>query len=371
MSGVAVAETEPGAGSPKGNPVRRIVVIVAWVVAGAAFANLVGWDIRGWFESVWDTLTGISREYVVAGILLMTLKTTATAYAWYSILRYAYPGEVAFRIVLAAYATCVALNNILPANLGTIVMFMMLTTVIASATFAGMIGGFIVQKIFFTLAAIFVYLYLFLSVPGSFDISFSWVHENPWATVALVVGIAVGVAVLIRLFWPKVVKWWQQARDGGEILAHPRAYFGRVFLPEFIAWSAGLCITAVFMGAYDIPVTFHSVMSVTGSNSISNTVALTPGGAGVNQAFNVAALKDVTDSETATAFSLAQQLISTAWSILFAFLMLIWVFGYAGGKTLVSDSYEGAKVKVAEQKAAREAAKAAKEAGQSTNPQGA
>jgi hypothetical protein len=51
--------------------------------------------------------------------------------------------------------------------------------------------------------------------------------------------------------------------------------------------------------------------------------------------------------------------------------MLVWVFGYAGGKTLVSDSYEGAKIKVAEQKAAREAAKAAKEAGQSTNPQGA
>jgi uncharacterized membrane protein YbhN (UPF0104 family) len=308
---------------------------------------------------------------VVAGILLMTLKTTATAYAWYTILRYAYPGEVAFRIVLAAYATCVALNNILPANLGTIVMFMMLTTVIASATFAGMFGGFLVQKIFFTVAAIFVYLYLFLSVPGSFDISFSWVHENPWATVALVVGIAVGVALLIRIFWPKVVKWWQQAKDGGEVLAHPKAYFGRVFLPEFIAWTAGLCITAVFMAAYDIPVTFHSVMSVTGSNSISNSVALTPGGAGVNQAFNVAALKNVTDSETATAFSLAQQLISTAWSILFAFLLLIWVFGYAGGKTLVSDSYEGAKLKVAEQKAAREAAKAAEEAANSTSPQSA
>ena len=32
-------------------------------------------------------------------------------------------------------------------------------------------------------------------------------------------------------------------------------------------------------------------MSVVGSNSISNTVAMTPGGAGVNQAFNAAALK--------------------------------------------------------------------------------
>jgi uncharacterized membrane protein YbhN (UPF0104 family) len=288
----------------------------------------------------------------------MTLKTTATAYAWYAILRYAYPGEVQFRIVLAAYATCVALNNVLPANLGTIVMFIMLTTVITSATFAGMIGGFLVQKIFFTIAGTFVYLYLFLSVPGSFDISFSWVHENPWATVVLVVGVALGITLLVRHFWPKVQRWWEQARDGGQILAHPSAYFGRVFLPEFVAWAAGLCITGVFLAAYEIPVTFHTIMSVTGSNSISNTVALTPGGAGVNQAFNVAALKDVADSQTATAFSLAQQLVSTAWSIIVAVVLLIWVFGWAGGKALVSESYEGAKIKVAEKKAAHEATSA-------------
>jgi uncharacterized membrane protein YbhN (UPF0104 family) len=256
----------------------------------------------------------------------------------------------------------VALNNLLPANLGTIVMFVMLTTVIASATFAGMIGGFVIQKIFFTVAACFVYLYLFLSVSGSFDISFSWIHENPWATAALVVGAGVGIAVLVRTFYARVRRWWSQARGGGQILAHPRAYFGRVFLPEFVAWTAGLCITAVFLAAYDIPVTFHTVMGVTGSNSISNTVSLTPGGAGVNQAFNVAALKDVADSHTATAYSASQQLISTAWSILVAVVLLVWVFGWAGGRSLVEESYEGAKAKVAEQKAAREAAKAAEEA---------
>jgi hypothetical protein len=38
------------------------------------------------------------------------------------------------------------------------------------------------------------------------------------------------------------------------------------------------------------------------------------------------------------------------------------VFGWAGGRSLVEESYEGAKAKVAEQKAAREAAKAAEEA---------
>jgi len=348
---MAIAEPAPR------STVRRVAVIVGWTIAVAAFANLVGWDIRGWCEGLWDTITAISAKYVVAGVILMTVKTTATAYAWYWILKFAYPGEVQFRVVFAAYATCVALNNLLPANLGTIVMFVMLTTVIASATFAGMIGGFLVQKIFFTVAAIFVYVYLFLSVPGSFDISFSWIKENPWATATLVIGAGIGIAALTRIFWPKVVKWWEQAKDGGQILAHPRAYFGHVFLPELIAWTAGLCITGVFLAAYGIPVTFHTIMSVTGSNSISNSVSLTPGGAGVNQAFNVAALSDVASSQTATAYSVAQQLISTAWSIVMAFGLLVWVFGWAGGKTLVSESYSTARIKVAEQKAAREAAK--------------
>jgi uncharacterized membrane protein YbhN (UPF0104 family) len=350
-------------GTGQAHPIRRIMFIAACVVAAGAFAVLLGWDIRGWFERLWDTITTISAEYIVAGVVAETVKTTATAYAWYAILVYAYPREVRWRQVWAAYAACVALNFILPANLGTIVMFIMLTTVIASATFAGMIGGFLVQKIFFTLAAIFVWLYLFFTVPGSFDISFEFIKDNPWALVALLLAGAYLIFIAIHSSWPKVRKWWGQAKDGGQILAHPGAYFGRVFLPEFVAWVAGLVVVGVFMAAYSIPVTFHSVMSVTGSNSISNTVAVTPGGAGVNQTFNAAALRDVTDSATATAYSLAQQIVMTAWSILFALVLMVWVFGWGGGKALLESSYAEAKRRAEEQKAARAAKKASAQAG--------
>jgi uncharacterized membrane protein YbhN (UPF0104 family) len=360
VSDVATTSSS-GTLEPKpGHPVRRILIIVGAVFCGAAFASLVGWDIRGWFSDLWDTLTSISFQYILAAVIAMIVQTTATAFSWFSILRYAYPGEVRWMPVFAAYAACVAMNNILPANLGTIVMFVMLTTVIASATFAGMLGGFMVQKIFFVLAGAFVYLYLFLSVPGSFDIDFSWIKEHPWTVVILLVSATAVIVLMVRQFWPKVVKWWEQAKEGGQILGRPGAYFGRVFFPEFVAWVASLCVVAIFLAAYAIPVTFHTVMSVVGSNSISNTVAVTPGGAGVNQAFNAAALSDVTTSQTATAYSIAQQLISTAWSILFALVLMIWVFGWGGGKNLVQQSYEEAKKKAAEQKAKKAAADAAK-----------
>src|SRR5262249_1021460 len=82
----------------------------------------------------------------------------------------------------------VALNGILPANIGTLAMLLMFTAIIAGATFAAILGAMAVQKIFFTLAGTFVYLYLFLTVDGSFDIKFEFVHTHPWATAVLLGG---------------------------------------------------------------------------------------------------------------------------------------------------------------------------------------
>ena len=101
-------------------------------------------------------------------------------------------------------------------------------------------------------------------------------------------------------------------------------------------------------------------MCVIGGNSLANTVSATPGGVGVNQAVNVVALDSVTDSATATAYSLGQQLTVTAWNILFGVAVVVWGFGWSGGRTLIEQSYADAKVKVAEQKAQREAKKAEK-----------
>jgi hypothetical protein len=98
-------------------------------------------------------------------------------------------------------------------------------------------------------------------------------------------------------------------------------------------------------------------MAVTGGNSIANVTSVTPGGAGVQQAFNVTSLKGVTDSTTATAYSTAQQLVTTAWDIQFGIVTLVWAFGWRRGRSLVEESYAQAKAKEAEQRAARRARK--------------
>jgi uncharacterized membrane protein YbhN (UPF0104 family) len=360
---MTVSQTQAAAEpAPSGHVnLRRLLIWAVLIVVIGAAADLLGWDIRDWFSNLWDTITEISAAYLVAAIALKTVQTTLTAFAWYSILRYAYP-TTSFRVVLACYATSVALNGFLPANIGTFVMLLMFTTIIAGATFSGVLGAYVVEKIFFTLSGAFTYLYLFLSVGGSFDIKFSFVHERPWATAILLLGGVFLIYLLVRAFWPRVVHWWDDAKEGGGILSEPRKYFVRVFCPSLIAWIASLGVMAVFLAAYKIPVSFDTLMRIAGGNSIANVTSVTPGGAGVNQAFNVASLKGVTDATTATAYSVAQQLVTTAWNILFAILLVVWVFGWTGGKDLVSSSYVDAKTKAAEQKAARAERKEAKRA---------
>ena len=353
---------------PFGDPSRRrrLVKVVSWLV-GVALAvfvlQLLGIDVRGWISSLWDALSDIAIGYLVAGLALQTVQTTLTALGWYFILRAGYPNSPpTYLQVLGAYAAGIALNGFLPANIGTLVMLLMFVAIIPHATFPGVLGGMVVQKIFFTLAGTFVYLYLFLSVPGSFDLQLGLLSDHPvLMTIVLVGGVAL-LVLLGRIFWRKLQGLWEKAKEGGAILARPRDYLTRVALPSLVAWLAKLGVIGVFLAAYGIPVTFHTIMSVAGGNSLANTVSATPGGVGVNQAVNVASLNDVTDTATATAYSVGQQLAVTAWNVAFAIAVVVWAFGWSGGKALVRQSYTDAKVKAAEQKAQRAARKAEREA---------
>jgi uncharacterized membrane protein YbhN (UPF0104 family) len=342
---------------------RRLTKVLVWLVGIAvviAVLDLLGVDVRGWISQFWDALSDVAIQYIVAGLVLQTVQTTLTALAWLFILRAGYPrAEIPYRSILAAYAAGVAMNGFLPANIGTFASLLMYTALIAGATFPGVLGAMVVQKIFFTIAGTAVYLYLFLSVPGSFSLQLGSVADNPVAWGVIIVGGILLLVLVVRVFWKKLQGLWDKAKEGGAILATPRAYFVRVVLPSFGAWCAKLGVIAVFLAAYSIPVTFHTVMTVAGGNSLANTVSATPGGVGINQAINTASLSDVTSPATAAAYSTGQQLIVTAFNVVFGVVLVVWAFGWSGGRALVEGSYADAKQKVAEQKADRAAKKEA------------
>ncbi len=211
--------------------------------------------------------------------------------------------------MLASYAAGVALNNFLPANIGTFVTLLMYVAVVRGATFPGILAGYLVQKIFYLIIGTLIYLYLFIEVAGSFDFQFG----NEWDAISghpvLVLGIVVGgiflLTILARVFWRWLKGMWAKAKQGAAILGDLPAYLKWVLLPQIGGYVAKVGVIIVFLAAYSIPVTFGSVMSVLGSNQLANLLSLTPGGIGVNQAFNAFALESYTDSTTATAYSIS------------------------------------------------------------------
>jgi uncharacterized membrane protein YbhN (UPF0104 family) len=323
--------------------------------------HVLGVDVWGWLEQLWDTVKEISIGYIILGCIFQGAQTCLTALGWYGILRYAYPGGVTYMPVLASYAAGVALNNFLPANIGTFVTLLMYVAVVRGATFPGILAGYLVQKIFYLIVGTLIYIYLFWAVAGSFDFQFG----NEWDAVSghplLITGIVLGGAFLLvllaRIFWHWVKSLWEKAKQGAAILGDLRAYTKWVLLPQMGGYVAKVLVIIVFLAAYSVPVTFGSVMSVLGSNQLANLLSLTPGGIGVNQAFNAFALESYTSSTTATAYSLGQQLVTTAFNVGFAVVLMCIVFGWSGGSALVRSSYSDAKVKAAEMKEGRKEGK--------------
>jgi uncharacterized membrane protein YbhN (UPF0104 family) len=358
------------AGAREPSRPKRIVKVLGWLVAVALLwfvLDLLGVDVTGWISDLWDQIKEIwntSPWYIVSALVFQSGQTLFAGLSYYGILKAAYKEEVQFWPIATAYAVGVAMNGFLPANIGTFVTLFMFVAIIPSCTLAGAISAYIVQKIFFTLAGTFVYLYMFLSVPGSFDVSFGNLTAHPVLTLAVVAGCGVGIVAAVRALRHRLAGVWENAKEGGVILSTPKRYVTRAFLPSLSSWLCKLAVTGIFLAAFAIPVTFESIIWVVGSGSLANVASFTPGAVGVTQATNALALKTCCDVQNSVAidYSTAQQLIVTAWNQLLAVVLLLWVFGWTGGKQLVGTSYADAKTKVAETKEERRQKKEAKRA---------
>lgn len=339
----------------------RIVVWLAGVALVLLALDVLGVPVGDWIRELFRQVRAVPAGTIVAGVVLDSVQTVFAAVTWLTILRAAFPeATVPFRPVLAAYAAGVALNGFLPANIGSLVMMLMFVTLIAGATFAAVFSGFVVQKIPFTVLSVLMYVYLFATVPGSLSLELGFVSEHPALAGLIVVGAVVLLVLIGRYFWRRATKLRDELKSGGAILGQPRRFVVGVALPAVASFLARLGIVAVFLAAFSIPVSFHTVVGVAGANSVSNNLSFTPGGVGVTQALNVVVLESVTSASNATAYSVAQQLIVAAWDVVFAIALVAWVFGWSGGKHLVKESYAAAEVKERELKERRQARRAAR-----------
>jgi uncharacterized membrane protein YbhN (UPF0104 family) len=348
--------------TPFRDPSRRsrMLKLAAWLVGLLILAvvlRLLGVDIVDWLDHVWEQLKEVPPGYLVLGTVLQMLQTVGNGVAYYGVLAYAYPDGAKLWPIITACAVGVSMNNFLPADSGTLVTLLMFVAIIPGSTFPGIFAAYMVNKIFFTIVGGLVYLYLFVAAGAAFDIEFGWFRDRPATLLVIVLAGGFLIVLVVRIFWRWLRKLWEKAKKGVKILAAPGRFATRVLLPQLGGYAAKVGVIMVFLAAYSIPVTFDSVMSAIGSSSAANITSVTPGAVGITQAANVVALKDYADADTATAYSLSQQLVTTVVNVGFALVLVVLIFGWTGGKLLVGSSYQDAKVKASELKASRGRAK--------------
>jgi uncharacterized membrane protein YbhN (UPF0104 family) len=245
----------------------------------------------------------------------------------------------------------VALNSVTPAQAGTLVTVLMFVAIIPTATLTGILAAAAVEKLFFAVVGLLVYVYLFLAVGGSFERKFGFLSNHPWA-VAIVVVVG---AIVVLAGGSVASRWlrrkWEEARAGAKILSDRRAYVRRVVAPQVLSWGCKIGVVGVLLAAYGIPVGFHTIFSVTAGSSLANVASLTPGGVGISQAFHVASLHEFTSAANASAYSITQQLLTTVWNIVLAAILVAVAFGRSGGKQLVEESSARARELQAEPRA--------------------
>ncbi len=180
-----------------------------------------------------------------------------------------------------------------------------------------------------------VYAWLFLSVAGSFEVELGWFADHWVLTIAIIVIAAVVLTIVIRKAWNRLRSTWENAKEGGNVLADRRKFMIQVVGVEALSYIARMGVNATFMYAYDIPVSVENVFLIVASSSISSTVAIAPGAVGAQTAMTNVVLKGVAPSATISAYAVGQAIITTAWNAAFGLSLLAATIGWKETRALV------------------------------------
>ncbi len=208
-------------------------------------------------------------------------------------------------------------------------------TSIAGSTVSGLVGATVVQNIFFAAVAVLIYGWLFLSVAGSFDVQFGWFADH-WVAALIIAIVAIAlVVVVVRVLWKRLRGTWEKAKEGGAVLGRPRVFLVQVVGVEALSYIARMGVNATFMKAFHIPVSLTNVFLIVAASSISSTVAIAPGAVGAQTALASVVLRDVASPSAISAYAIGQQVITTAWNVLFGFTLLAREIGWKQTRGLV------------------------------------
>jgi uncharacterized membrane protein YbhN (UPF0104 family) len=258
----------------------------------AILANLLG-DLWGWIADVAGHIADISVYWLILALALKTAESALIGLAWRNILRAAYPKtNLSFKIAWGASQGGTAINAVLPAQAGTVAMIGIFRTSIPGASVAGVTSATVVESFFFAAVSVVTILIVAIFLPRTVSTgSPSNEIGHFFAAHPVLIGVlVVAVILIVYVGWPRVkrrvVEEWKKAKQGAAVFRDRRRYVREVALPSAISYACRMGVTAVFMAAFDLPVTLFTVFLVASSHTLSQLFAITPGGVGQTQALN-------------------------------------------------------------------------------------
>ncbi|HEV3229264.1 MAG TPA: lysylphosphatidylglycerol synthase domain-containing protein [Solirubrobacteraceae bacterium] len=285
--------------------------------------------------------------------------------ASFNALRAAYPNETfEWRRIWGAYVAAYGLNGVVPAGSGSVVQVVLTHNSIPNSTYPAVTSALSVGVIFDGLiyGAVTVYAFTQGVFPKpkdfgslqSWDIAFFGRHPDVTLFIVTALGILIvaGFALLSR----RVVAFWRKIRQGLAILWTPRRYLTGMCVPQAAGWVLRIASYWYLLEAFRIGGSVRGAILVLAAQAIASLVPFTPGGVGVQQALLVVIFSSTSTTDSVAVFSVGQQIVITAFTLVLGFAALLFIFRYRSFGQVLRE----ARSQSAEQKALAKQAEAEK-----------
>jgi len=296
-------------------------------------------------DDFFSSLAALDPLSLIAGLSCFCIYISTRSYAYYNVLRAAYPQEnFPFWKIWGAYWAAYGFNNVVPARGGDVMKLFLVRSTVPNSSYPAIGSSFFVEAVFDAVMAVFVLTFAFsqgvfpkppdFSKLQAFDLSYFASHLR--FTLFVVTAAVVALLGLFALLSVRVKAFWQRVKQGVVILRDRPRFIREVFAVQFVAWLFRFAAFWFLLDAFGVGGSVTNTLLVLGVNAIAAIVPFTPGGAGVQQALIVQVFSATATSATVAAYSVGQQIAIGAFSLAVGFGAIIFVFRFRSFREVIA-----------------------------------
>ena len=303
-------------------------------------------------DSFFSSIAAVRWLPLLLGMAFFGIYLSLRSRAYFNVLRAAYPdAPMRWRDIWGAYVAAYGFNNVVPARGGDVIKAFLTRSSVPGSSYPAVGASFFVEAVFDLAIAIPVLIFAFtqgvfpkppdFASLEAFDIAFFAAHPRFTLFLLTLIGflILVGFALLSR----RVQRFWASVQQGLIILRDRERYLREVFRVQLLGWMFRFAAFWMLLEAFNVGGSVKNVLLVLGVNAVAALVPISPGGAGVQQAFLVSVF-----GAGAAAYSVGQQVAIAALSLGLGFVAIVFVFRFRSFREVI---HAGREARAAEARA--------------------